>query len=995
MKITSAAGVIALLDEKEAELKVFALKKLNHIVSDFWAEVSDVVTKIEVLYEDETFIERKLAALVASKVYYHLGAFEESLTYALGAGELFDVNATSEYVETIIAKCIDHYTKLRIQNAEEVEENQVSIDTRLEAVVNRMFQRCFDDAKYKQAVGIALETRRIDIFRDAIMKSDDVPGMLAYSVKVCMSLIQNRQFRNTVLRVLVNLYLNLAIPDYINVCQCFIFLDDTQAVADILEKLIKESEESTLMAYQIGFDLYESATQKFLSRIQSALRAVAPLPIPGTPSSSVATATTPDTTTPVKESESMETDESSRAVSETPIETPKPTQLTEADKLHQDRITKLTTILGGETTIDLHLQFLIRTNKTDLQILKNTKDAVRNSVCHTATVIANSFMHCGTTSDQFLRDNLEWLARATNWAKFTATASLGVIHKGHEKEALNLMSTYLPKDTGPGSAYQEGGGLFALGLIHANHGGEITDYLLNQLKEATSDMIRHGGCLGLGLAAMGTARMDVYEQLKFNLYQDDAVTGEAAGLAMGLVMIGSKFATAIEDMVAYAQETQHEKILRGLSLGIALTMFGRLEEADALIESLSRDKDPLLRASGMHTVAMAYCGTGNNKAIRRLLHVAVSDVNDDVRRAAVTALGFLLFRTPEQCPSVVSLLSESYNPHVRYGAAMALGIACAGTGNKDAINLLEPMTNDPVNYVRQGAFIASALILIQQNEVTSPKVATFRTMYSKVITDKHDDVMAKFGAILAQGILDAGGRNVTIHLQSRTGHTHMASVVGLLVFTHFWFWFPLAHFLSLAFVPTTIVGLNADLKMPVMEFKSNAKPSTYAYPPPLETPKEKEKEKVTTAVLSITAKQKKKEKKEESDKMEVDEEKKDDEKEKTEDTAKEKEQEKETKKEDKGKDEEKEKEEKKEPEPNFEMIASPGRVMHAQLKVLSMPDGARYVPLKPVHIGGIIMLKDTKCQEPQDIIQPVPAGGPKVEEEEEPEPPEPFEYIED
>lgn len=40
------------------------------------------------------------------------------------------------------------------------------------------------------------------------------------------------------------------------------------------------------------------------------------------------------------------------------------------------------------------------------------------------------------------------------------------------------------------------------------------------------------------------------------------------------------------------------------------------------------------------------------------------------------------FRTPEQCPSVVSLLSESYNPHVRYGAAMALGIACAGTGLK-------------------------------------------------------------------------------------------------------------------------------------------------------------------------------------------------------------------------------------------------------------------------------------------------------------------------
>jgi len=59
----------------------------------------------------------------------------------------------------------------------------------------------------------------------------------------------------------------------------------------------------------------------------------------------------------------------------------------------------------------------------------------------------------------------------------------------------------------------------------------------------------------------------------------------------------------------------------------------------------------------------------------------------------------------------------------------------------------------------------------------------------------------------------SGGRNVTISLQSRTGHTHMPSVVGLLVFTQFWFWFPLSHFLSLSFTPTAIIGLNKDLKV--------------------------------------------------------------------------------------------------------------------------------------------------------------------------------------
>ena len=56
----------------------------------------------ESLYEDETFKYRELAALVSSKVYYHLGSLDNALTYALGAGHLFDVNDKTEYVETII-----------------------------------------------------------------------------------------------------------------------------------------------------------------------------------------------------------------------------------------------------------------------------------------------------------------------------------------------------------------------------------------------------------------------------------------------------------------------------------------------------------------------------------------------------------------------------------------------------------------------------------------------------------------------------------------------------------------------------------------------------------------------------------------------------------------------------------------------------------------------------------------------------------------------------
>ncbi|XP_075237027.1 regulatory particle non-ATPase 2 [Lycorma delicatula] len=978
MNITSAAGIISLLEEPMPELKIFALKKLDLIVDEFWPEISEAIQKIEILHEDKQFNQHELAALVASKVYYHLGSFSDSLQYALGAGNLFDVNSRNEYVDTIIAKCIDHYTALRINS--ENNKDALEIDPRLKAIVDRMFQRCLDDGQYKQALGLALETRRMDIFEKSIRESDDIPGMLSYAFQVTMATLDCRGFRNTVLRSLVNLYRNLAVPDYVNMCQCLIFLDDPLAVAYVLEKLSSESEDSTLMAYQIAFDMYESATQQFLGRVLQNLRIAAPIPQAAHVITKVVSADGASTSSSRVAMTAASLPADDPVIPEGPMRDIN--SLTEEEKVRQLRVTNLSKILSGEVSIDLHLQFLIRSNHTDMLILKNTKDAIRVSICHTATVIANAFMHSGTTSDQFLRENLEWLARATNWAKLTATASLGVIHRGHEQEALALMQSYLPKEAGPSSGFSEGGGLYALGLIHANHGAAITEYLLGQLKDAQNEMVRHGGCLGLGLAAMGTNRQDVYEQLKFNLYQDDAVTGEAAGIAMGMVMLGAKSSQAIEDMVAYAQETQHEKILRGLAVGIALNMYGRLEEADPLIESLCQDKDPILRRSGMYTITMAYCGTGSNLAIRKLLHVAVSDVNDDVRRAAVTGLGFLLFRTPEQCPSVVSLLAESYNPHVRYGAAMALGIACAGTGLKEAIALLDPMTNDPVNFVRQGALIASAMILIQHTEQTCPKVKDFRTLYSKVIVDKHEDVMAKFGAILAQGIIDAGGRNVTLTLQSRTGHTNMLAVVGTLVFTQYWYWFPLAHCLALAFTPTCLIALNAHLKMPKLEIRSNARPSIFAYPPALEEKKQEEREKVTTAVLSIAARARRRgaskvTEQNSSEKMEVDESSKDEDKEK------------------KDKEKEEKKEEKK-PEPNFEILTNPARVMKQQLKVLSLVDNSSYIPLKDVTIGGIVMVRHVKAgTEEEQLVEPVAAFGPKPDEDKEPEPPEPFEYTDD
>ena len=51
------------------------------------------------------------------------------------------------------AKCIDQYVKLRVANADGNDE-PVPMDSRLEGVVEKMFDRCIRDHQYKQVQSI-------------------------------------------------------------------------------------------------------------------------------------------------------------------------------------------------------------------------------------------------------------------------------------------------------------------------------------------------------------------------------------------------------------------------------------------------------------------------------------------------------------------------------------------------------------------------------------------------------------------------------------------------------------------------------------------------------------------------------------------------------------------------------------------------------------------------------------------------------------------------
>uniref|UniRef100_A0A914L2N8 26S proteasome regulatory subunit RPN2 C-terminal domain-containing protein n=1 Tax=Meloidogyne incognita TaxID=6306 RepID=A0A914L2N8_MELIC len=462
----------------------------------------------------------------------------------------------------------------------------------------------------------------------------------------------------------------------------------------------------------------------------------------------------------------------------------------------------------------------------------------------------------------FLRENLDWISKATNWNKFNAVASLGLIHKGHERAARKILDPYLPRGDVDPYGFKEGGSLYAYGfLIHANHGNQsVINYLTDQLNKATTSAVRHGGCFGLGLAALGTRSVKIYEHLRECLYsQNEAVSGEGAGIAMGLVLAGSMNQSAFDEMRSYILDTQHDKIQRGLRTGIAMLAYGMLEKAEPWIEIFeSFHSESIMRQTAVCMIAMAYAGSGNADVVKRLLEKVAADPSSVLNDLLQLLLDLFLGGNPELCLSHTGMLFEHFNGHIRYGAAIALGIACAGSGYKESVSRLGPLLQAKENFVRQGALIALSFVLIQHTESTCSNVVEFRKTITKTITEKSEDTITKFGAIVAQGILDAGGRNVTLSLHNRDGQPDMPSVLGTFVFLHHWYWHSSNHFISLAFQPTCLIGL----KMPKIVFRCNTKASYFAYPPPLED-KKKEVEKVEVAVLSTTNKKKGGEKKKE------------------------------------------------------------------------------------------------------------------------------------
>ena len=171
------------------------------------------------------------------------------------------------------------------------------------------------------------------------------------------------------------------------------------------------------------------------------------------------------------------------------------------------------------------------------------------------------------------------------------------------------MQPYLPRNGVSGSPYSEAGALYALGLIHANKGGSgdsaVVSFLTDALRNAgVNEVVQHGSCLGIGLAGMATGNPELFGELQKILFLDSAVAAEGAALSIGLLLLGmsdSQLAQEeVPELLTWAHNTTHEKVVRAVSLAVAMTVYGKEEGGDSIIEQVTTDhvrKDQLVETS--------------------------------------------------------------------------------------------------------------------------------------------------------------------------------------------------------------------------------------------------------------------------------------------------------------------------------------------------------------------------------------------------------------
>ena len=234
-----------------------------------------------------------------------------------------------------------------------------------------------------------------------------------------------------------------------------------------------------------------------------------------------------------------------------------------------------------------------------------------------------------TPTTNTTQESTHWIYKNKDHGKMSAAASMGMVMLWDVENGLSKIDRLMYTD----DPFVTAGACLAVGVTSCGVRLEMDPALalLSEKLDSTSDEVKIGAILGLGLAYAGTGREEVVELLAPIASETDDVSMDVssiAALAMGLTCVGSphdECTAAILSGLTCRSEVELGLPLAPLMvLGLGLTYLGRQEDAETTIEVLKTLPPRINKTAETLLLACAYCGTGSVLVIQRLLAILSS-----------------------------------------------------------------------------------------------------------------------------------------------------------------------------------------------------------------------------------------------------------------------------------------------------------------------------------------------------------------------------------
>merc|ERR1712136_707468 len=259
-----------------------------------------------------------------------------------------------------------------------------------------------------------------------------------------------------------------------------------------------------------------------------------------------------------------------------------------------------------------------------------------------ASSFVNGFVNAGFGQDKLLtEEGNKWIYKNKEHGMMSATASIGLILLWDVDGGLTQIDKYLYSS----EDYIKAGALLACGIVNTGVRNEcdpalalLSDYVLH-----SSNVMRVGSILGLGLAYAGSNRMDLIALITPAL-TDPKSNMEVIGissLALGLIAVGSSngevTSSLLQTLIERSESDLKDSFARFIVLALALVYLGRQESVETILIALQVVPEPLKGFATVLVEVCAYAGTGNVLKIQQMLHICSETDKEEESESASTS----------------------------------------------------------------------------------------------------------------------------------------------------------------------------------------------------------------------------------------------------------------------------------------------------------------------------------------------------------------------